>query len=103
MRWIITLTSLLLLIVEAGMTIFILLIMLNGYPSLPDAMPKIFLACSGCLLLALSLLNGWLSKKVSPSIPMWIAGILMTTLSLIIIPIALFVLTFVLLGAFRML
>lgn len=104
MWWIISLIGLVLLVIEAVMTTFLLLIVLNGFTSLPDALVNIYLVCTCGLLLLLSLLGGYLAKKlaqISP-LPLWLAGVLTTMVNLVIIPVLLFVLTFGLLAAFGM-
>jgi hypothetical protein len=103
--WIISLIALPLLVVQAVLTTVLLIIMLNGYPFLPDAMPVIYAVCTSSLLLALSLACGLAPKKLaqSTSMPMWASGMLMMLAGLMMLPIALCLLTFALLGAFGML
>jgi len=102
MWWIISLISLVLLVIEAVLTTFFVMIALNGFSSLPNALVIIYLACTCGLLPILSLLAGWLAKKLSGSspLPLWLTGTLTTIVNLVIIPILLFVLTFGLLAAF---
>ncbi|PKN93696.1 MAG: hypothetical protein CVU44_07720 [Chloroflexi bacterium HGW-Chloroflexi-6] len=97
--------ALVLLAVEAVVSTFFILILLNGYTSLPDAISNIYLACTCGLLPALSLAAGFSAKKISEisQIPLWLVGSMAVGIMLVIVPIVLFVLTFVLLGAFGML
>ncbi len=102
MWWIVSLISLLLLAIEGALTTLMIMILLNGFPSLPDAMVNLYLVCAGGSLPALSLLAGWLARKLSQisRVPLWLAGILTIIASLVMFPILLFVLTFVLLAVF---
>jgi hypothetical protein len=105
MWWIISLISLFLLAVEALVTTFFVMVALNGFPSLPDALVIIYLVCAGGLLLALSGLAGFLARKLADvsRVPLWLGGILTTLVSLVILPVLMFVLTFGLLAGFGML
>jgi hypothetical protein len=102
MWWIISLIGLVLFAMEAMVTTFFLLVALNGFPSLPDALVVIYLASGCAFVLGLSFLAGWLAKKLaqSSSLPLWFAGFLTTTGSLVLLPIVLSVWTFGLLLIF---
>ena len=104
MWWLISLIALVLLAIEAVMVTFFLLIALNGFPSLPDAFAIIYLVCTCGLIPVLSLLGGFLAKKLSETnpLPLWPAGILTMIASVVIMPILLIGLTVVLLLAFGM-
>jgi ABC-type uncharacterized transport system YnjBCD permease subunit len=97
--------ALVLLAAEAVASTFIILILLNGYTSLPDAVSNLYLACTCGLLPTLSLVAGFSAKKISDlsQIPQWLVGFVMIGTTLVIVPIVLFILTFILLGAFGML
>jgi hypothetical protein len=104
MWWIVSLTALILLAVEAGMVTFVLMVALNGFPSLPDAFAIIYLIFTGGLIPVLSLLDRFLSKKLSEanSLPLWFTGTVTITVSVVMMPILLIGLTVVLLLAFGM-
>lgn len=104
-RFIIPAITLVVLVVEAVFTSLVLLVALNGYPSLPDAIAAIYLACTCGLLPALSLLVGFSAQKVSEisPIPAWAAGIGLIVAALVILPVIQFGLTFTLLAIFGML
>ena len=104
MWWVISLIALVWLVIEAVGVTFILMVALNGFPSLPDAFVYIYLVCTCGLLPALSLLDGFLAKKFSEikALPLGHAGILTMIASSVILPILLCGLTFVLLLAFGM-
>lgn len=106
MWWIIiSVIALVVLVIEAVLSGMMVLVMLNGYMSIPDAMVNIYLACNCGLVPVLSLLAGWGAKKLSEVTPMplWLGGVILTVVALIVLPIVLFVLAFVLLGAFGLL
>lgn len=103
MGWIvISVIALVLLLVDGAITSVFVLIMLNGYMSLPQAMDAIYLTCGGGLILLLSFFCGFGAKKLAEStpIPTWLGGVILTGIALVIVPVFLFVLTFVLLGLF---
>lgn len=102
MWWIISLISLVLFAVEAMITTFFLLVALNGFPSLPDAMVIVYLLSSCAFVLGLSFLAGWLANRLAQSgrLPLWFAGVLTTVGSLVLLPVALSVWTFGLLLLF---
>lgn len=104
MWWIISLIALVLLVIEAVMVTFFVMVALNGFPSLPDAFAIIYLVCTCGLILVSSCLDGFLAKKLSEthSLPLLPAGILTMAVSVVIVPILLVGLTVVLLLAFRM-
>jgi hypothetical protein len=104
-RFIIPAITLVVLVIEAVLTTLVLMVVLNGYPSLPDAIMFIYLACSCGLLPALSLLVGFSAQKISEisPIPAWAAGIGLVIVALVVLPVILFGLTFTLLGIFGML
>jgi len=105
MWWIISLLLIPPLIVDAVVTTFILMVMLNGYPSLPDALVNLYLVCACALIPGLSLLAGFLAKKLSEvgKLSLGFGGVLTGTAALTFLPIILIALTFVLLAAFGML
>ena len=102
MWWVISLISLIVLGITEMMTTFVLLIVLNGYPTLPENLVAIYVVTSCGLLPTVSLLNGLLAKKLSenPSRSLENAGIMTITISVLIVPIILFVLAFGLLAIF---
>ena len=105
MWWIISLIALVLLFLGAVVVTFLLMVALNGFPSLPDAFVYVYLVFICVLLPALSLLAGYLAKKYSdrnPNMPLWVAGLLATVASLAVLPILLCGLTFGVLVAFGM-
>jgi len=104
MWWVISLIALVLLFIEAVSVTFFLMVALNGFPSLPDAFVTIYFASTCGLLLALSLLAGFLAKKYSEikPVPLQQAGVLTIIASFVIVPILLCGLTFGLLLAFGM-
>jgi hypothetical protein len=102
MWWIISLIGLVLFTIEAVVTTFFLLVVLNGFPSLPNGLVVIYLVSGCAFVLALSFLAGWLAKKLvqSGSLPLWFAGVLTTVSGLVLLPIVLSVWTFALLLIF---
>jgi hypothetical protein len=104
MWWIVSLAALILLAIVAAMVTFVLMVALNGFPSLPDAFPILYLIVTGGLVPVLSLLDGYLAKKLSEanSLPLWAAGMMAITVSAVCLPIPLIGLTVVLLLAFGM-
>ena len=104
MWWIVSLIALVLLLVAAMGVTFFLMVALNGFPSLPDAFVIIYFAFTGVLIPTLSVLAGLQAKKLSKGKPqrLWLAGMLTTIVSLVIVPILLCGLTFGLLLAFGM-
>jgi hypothetical protein len=102
MWWIIPLAALILLAIVAAMATFVVMVALNGYPSLPDAFAIIYLIFTGGLVPALSLLDGYLAKKLSEanSLPLWFTGTVAITVSAVMMPILLIGLTVVLLLVF---
>jgi hypothetical protein len=102
MWWMVSLAALIVLAIVAGMVTFVVMVALNGYPSLPDALAIIYLVFTGGLVPVLSLLDGYLAKKLSEAhpLPLWAAGIMTITVSVIYLPILLIGLTVVLLLAF---
>jgi hypothetical protein len=86
-------------------TLFVI-IMLNGYPSLPDDMVLLYAGCAFGIGPALALIiSGLASKKINKisPIPTWLAGIGLVILANISAPFILVGYTFVLLAAFGML
>jgi hypothetical protein len=94
-----------LLSAQAILATFALMIFLNGYPSIPDAMVIIYLGCTGGIVPALSLLVGWGIKKAAEktTIRAWLAGIGLAALLILILPAILAGLAFALLAGFGML
>ena len=106
MWWIIiTLLLILPLAVEAVATTLFVIIMLNGYPRLPDGMAALYMLGVIGLIPTLSLIAGFAAHKWAAlrAIPLWAAGGLTSLITLLVYPISLIVLTFVLLAAFGML
>jgi len=105
MWWIISLLLIPLLLIEAVATTFILMVMLNGYPSLPDALVNLYLVCAIGLVPGLSLLAGFLAQKLSDlqPIPLWVSGSATGLAAVALFPISLITLTFALLAAWGML
>ena len=104
MWWTISLIALAWLAIEAVTITFVLMVALNGFPSLPDAFAIIYLVCTCGLVLVLSWLNGFLAEKLSENKPLslWSAGVLTIIGSTVVMPILLVGLTVVLLVAFGM-
>jgi hypothetical protein len=102
--WIISLIALPLLAIEAVMVTFVLMVALNGFPSLPDAFAIIYLVCTGGLIPVLSWLAGFAAKKRSETNPpsLWSTGVVTIIASTVIFPILLVGLTVVLLVSFGM-
>jgi len=93
------------LLIEAALTTFFILVMLNGYPSLPDAMVAIYLTGALFLVGGFSVVAGWLAKKLSGALaaPLWLGGILIGWVVILLLPVSLLVLTFGLLAVFGLL
>jgi hypothetical protein len=104
MWWVVSLSALILLAMEAAMVTFVLMVALNGLSSLPDAFAIIYLIFTGGLIPVLSLLDGYLAKKLSETnpLPLWLAGMMTMTVSVVYFPFLLVGLTVVLLLAFGM-
>ena len=104
MWWVISLIALVLLLIAAMAVTFFLIVALNGFPYLPDAIAIIYLAFACGLVPTLSVLAGLLAKWISAGKPERLlpAGILTTIVSLVTVPILLCGLTFGLLLAFGM-
>jgi hypothetical protein len=106
MWWIIiTLLLILPLAVEAAATTVFVIIMLNGYPSLPDDMVLLYGIATISLVPGLSLGAGFLAKSLSDffPIPLWLTGSVTGLVTLLAYPVILIALTFALLAAFGML
>ncbi len=93
-----------LFVVAVLSTVFVM-IMLNGYPSLPDAMVTLYLTGATFLIIGFSIVAGWLAKKLSStiSVPLWLSGVLTGGVFMVVMPFALLVLTFGLLAVFGLL
>ena len=105
MWWGVSLMALVLLALEAAMVTFVLLVALNGFSSLPDVLGILYLVCTGGSIPLLSWLDGSLAIKLSethPSLPLWLAGLMTTTVSVVYFPLLPIGLTVVLLLAFGM-
>ena len=93
------------LFIEAALATFFIMVMLNGYSSLPDAMVTIYLTGALFLVGGFSVMAGWLAKKLSGALaaPLWLGGILIGWVFILILPVSLLVLTFGLLAVFGLL
>lgn len=102
---IVSLLLILPLVAEAVVTTFILMVMLNGYPGLPDRLVNLYLASAAALIPGLALSAGFVAQKWAASrpIPQWISGSLSGLAVLALYPPLLIALTFGLLAAFGML
>ena len=100
MPWIISIVSLLLLTGEAFVVTLIIIIGLNGYPSLADLIPPLYIGLSTLFILTVSGLNGWGAKQLSATgrLPLWEAGMLLMVAALVATPIFLVFITIVLVG-----
>jgi hypothetical protein len=105
MWMIVTVVALLFLSGSAMLSTLFVIIMLNGYPSLPDGIVILYGCCAFGLLPVLSLASGFTSKKINEisAIPTWLAGIALIIIANVIVPFVLIGFTFVLLAAFGML
>ncbi len=105
MGWLVALVLVPFLALTAMVTTFVLMIVLNGYPSLPGAMVNVYLISAGLLIPGLSILAGFLAQKVSArrGLSLWIGGLLIGAAASVVLPVILFGLTFALLAAFGML
>ena len=105
MWWIISLILIAPLMAEALATTVFVIIMLNGYPRLPDGMAALYMLGVIGLIPTLSLLAGFTAHKWAAlrPIPLWASGILTGLAALLVYPPLLIALTFVLLAAFGML
>lgn len=93
------------LLIEAALATFFIMVMLNGYPSLPDAMVTLYLTGTLFLVIGFSVAAGWLAKKLSGALaaPLWLGGILIGWVVILLLPVLLLVLTFGLLAVFGLL
>ncbi len=93
------------LLIEAALATFFIMIMLNGYSSLPDAMVAFYLTCALFLVGGFSVVAGWLAKRLSSALtaPLWLGGILIGWVVVLLLPVSLIVLTFGLLAVFGLL
>lgn len=93
------------LLLEAVLSTFLVMVMLNGYQSLPDLMVAFYLTGTVFLVIGSSLAVGWLAKKLSRGLaaPLWLGGILVGGGFITIMPFALLVMTFGLLAVFGLL
>jgi len=105
MWWIISLILIVPLVVEAVATTFVVMVMLNGYSRVPDAMVGLYLTSAVSLIPSLSLVAGLLAKTVSAlyPLPLWLSGSLTGLVALVLFPVLLVTLTFLLLAVFGML
>lgn len=105
-KWyIVSVILFLLLFGVAVLSTLFVVIMLNGYPSLPDAMVTLYLTGTLFLVIGFSVAAGWLAKKLSSALaaPFWLGGILIGWVVILLLPVSLFVLTFGLLAVFGLL
>ena len=105
MWWIVSLVALVVSTIEAVAVTFVVMVALNGFPSLANAFAFLYLACTGGVMLVMSLLDGFLAKKFSEatSLPLWFAGVVTVTIGAMVMPVLLIGLTGVLMLAFDML
>ena len=106
MSWlIVSMVTVILLLAQAGLTTFVLMVALNGYPSIPDAMVNTYLTCACGSIPSLAFLSGWAAKKVSEKtkIPAGLAGIGFAGLAILLLPAILAGVTFALLAGFGLL
>jgi hypothetical protein len=103
--WGLSLAALVLLGAEAMAVTFVVIVALNGYPSIPDAFAIIYLVYAFVLVVGSSLLVGLLAKRLSEasSKPVGLAGMWPLVVSIVIVPVHLVGLTVVLLLAFDLL
>jgi len=85
-------------------TLFVI-IMLNGYPSLPNDMILLYAGCAFGIGPVFALISGFASKKINDisPIPAWLAGIGLIIIANFSAPFILVGYTFMLLAAFGML
>jgi hypothetical protein len=105
MWWVVSLVLAPLLFMSALITTFLIMVALNGYPSIPDALAGIYLVAALVLTPSLSVMAGRMAGKLSKGrgMPLWLAGLPSGAAALALLPIILGVLTFILLAAFGML
>jgi hypothetical protein len=102
---IISLLLILLLSLEGVVSTFFIIIMLNGYSSLPDALVNLYLASAVVMLLSLGFGAGFVAHKWAALRPisLWASGSLSGFVALVLYPPLLIALTFGLLAMFGML
>lgn len=105
MWWIVSLILIFPLIIEALVTTFVLMVMLNGYSSLPDALVNLYLASAVVMLLSLGFGAGFVAHKWAALRPisLWASGSLSGFVALVLYPPLLIALIFGLLAMFGML
>jgi hypothetical protein len=105
MWWIVSVILAPLLIGSALITTFFVMVVLNGYPSIPDALAGIYLAAALVLTSLLSIMAGRTAGNLAQGrgMSLWLAGLLSGAAVLALLPILLGVLTFILLAAFGLL
>lgn len=102
---IISLLLILLLSFEGVVSTFFVIIMLNGYSSLPDALVNLYLASAVVMLLSLGFGAGFVAHKWAALRPisLWASGSLSGFVALVLYPPLLITLIFGLLAMFGML
>lgn len=102
---IISLLLILLLSFEGVVSTFFVIIMLNGYSSLPDALVNLYLASAVVMLLSLGFGAGFVAHKWAALRPisLWASGSLSGFVALVLYPPLLIALIFGLLAMFGML
>lgn len=102
---IISLLLILLLSFEGVVSTFFIIIMLNGYSSLPDALVNLYLASAVVMLLSLGFGAGFVAHKWAALRPisLWASGSLSGFVALVLYPPLLIALIFGLLAMFGML
>lgn len=102
---IISLLLILLLSFEGVVSTFFVIIMLNGYSSLPDALVNLYLASAVVILLSLGFGAGFVAHKWAALRPisLWVSSSLSGFVALVLYPPLLIALSFGLLAMFGML
>jgi hypothetical protein len=105
MWWVVSLILAPLLLGAALVTTLLLMVALNGYPSIPDALVGIYLAAAFILTPSLSVMGGRMADKLAQGgrMPLWLAGIPSGAAVLVLLPILLGVLIFILMAVFGLL
>jgi hypothetical protein len=102
--WVVSLIALVVLLLTSGAMTLIVIIALNGFTYLPDAIGVIYLVFTVGLVIGFSLLAGLVSKNLSQrnDMPLWRTGALTVIIGMLITPTLLCAATTGLLVAFGM-